>query len=476
MDISGMTALQLSNSLATREISAVEVMTATLARIEAVNGAVNAFVSLRDADALMAQARAADDGPKQGWLHGIPIAIKDLSDAKGLPTTMGSPLFADNIASRDAIIPARLRAAGGIIIGKTNVPQFGFGSHSVNPVFGATRNPYDLARTAGGSSGGAGVALSTAMVSVADGSDVMGSLRNPAGWNNVYGMRPTFGLVPSDPEGDTFLHQLGVMGPMARNPGDLAALLDTMAGPDPRQPHGIEQPASLLQIDGGARGMRLGWLADWGGALPMEPGVLDTCASALAQMSDLGVRIEALPAPFDRDAMWQSWNALRSWSIAALMSPLHDDPDKRRHLNHQVCWEVEQGLALSAMDVHRASVIRSDWFKVAATLFDRYDVLALPSAQLWPFDVTLDWPREIAGTAMDTYHRWMEVVIAASLIGLPAICVPAGFGGPDDLPIGLQQIGRRGSDAKLLRLAQAWHEATDWPGQRPPQLQDGTRR
>ena len=465
-----MSALQLSAALAAGQVSAVEIMQATLARIDAVNDAVNAIVSLRDGDALIAEAAAVDASASKGWLHGIPIAIKDLSDAKGLLTSMGSPLFPDNIATKDGIIAERLRAAGAIIIGKTNVPQFGFGSHSVNPVFGATRNPYDQGRTAGGSSGGAGVALSSGMVRVADGSDVMGSLRNPAGWNNVYGMRPTFGLVPSDPDGDTFLHQLGVMGPMACNPSDLAALLDTMAGPDPRQPHGIVQPASLPLIGGGAEGMRLGWLADWDGALAMEPGILDTCTNALAQMSGLGVRVEALRAPFDRDSMWDSWTVLRSWTIAALMSPLYDDPEKRKHLNYQVCWEVEQGLALSAMDVHRASVIRSDWFKSASSLFDTYDVLALPSAQMWPFDVTMDYPREIAGQGMDTYHRWMEVVIAASLIGLPAVCVPAGFGGPDDLPMGLQLIGRRGSDATLLRLAEAWHTATDWPGRRPPAL------
>ena len=355
-----MSALQLSAALAAHQVSAVDVMQATLARIDAVNGRVNAIVSLRDGDALMAEAATADASPAQGWLHGIPIAIKDLSDAAGLLTSMGSPLFPDNIATQDGIMAARLRAAGAIVIGKTNVPQFGYGSHSVNPVFGATRNPYNSARTAGGSSGGAGVALATAMVSVADGSDVMGSLRNPAGWNNVYGMRPTFGLVPSDAEGDTFLHQLGTLGPMARTPRDLAALLDTMAGPDPRQPHCMSQAPSLPQIEREAAGLRVGWMGDWGGALTMEPGVLETCASALEQMAALDVTVEAVNAPFDRDALWQSWVTLRSWAIAGSMSALYDAPDKRAHLNHQVIWEIEQGLALSAMDVHRASVIRSD--------------------------------------------------------------------------------------------------------------------
>ena len=470
MDISGLSALDLSAALRDRRVSARDVMQATLARIEAVNGAVNAIVSLRDADALIAEADAADASVPKGWLHGIPMAIKDVSNAEGLPTSMGSSLFADQIATRDDLFVSRLRAAGAIFIGKTNVPQFGFGSHSVNPVFGATRNPYDTSRTAGGSSGGACVGLATGMLSVADGSDIMGSLRNPAGWNNVYGLRPTWALVPPEPEGDNFLHQLATAGPMARTPRDMAALLDTMAGPDPRHPHGFDQAQSLPQIDGGAAGLRIGWLGDWGGALAMDPGVLDLCSVALGQMSDLGVTVEPLNAPFDRAALWDAWVTLRSWSIAGGMSALYDNPDQRNLLNFQVCWEIENGLSLSAMDVHRASVVRSDWFKVAASLFDQFDVLAMPSAQMWPFDVALDWPREIAGQGMDTYHRWMEVVIAASLIGLPAVSVPAGFGGPHDMPMGLQLIGRRGSDAMLLRLANAWHAATDWPGQRPPQI------
>lgn len=465
-----MSALDLSAAIAARQVSAAEVMAATLARIEAVNGSVNAIVSLRDSDVLMAEARAADAAPPKGWLHGIPMAIKDLANAQGLPTSMGSPLFAGTIADSDDISIARLRAAGAIFIGKTNTPEFGLGSHSINPVFGRTCNPYDTARSAGGSSGGAGVALATGMLSVADGSDMMGSLRNPAGWNNVYGMRPSWGLVPSEPQGDTFLHQLSTAGPMARNPRDLAALLDTMAGPDPRQPHGRAQDASLPQIDGAPGDMRIGWLGDWGGALAMEAGVRDTCEAALGQMAQIGVTVDNLAAPFDRDALWQAWTTLRSWAVAGGLGVLYDDPAKRDHLKDSAIWEVERGLALSAMDVHRASVIRSEWFRVAAQLFETYDVLALPSAQMWPFDVTINWPREIAGQAMDTYHRWMEVVIPASLIGLPVVNVPAGFGGPHDLPMGLQLIGPRGGDAKLLQLADRWHQLTDWPARRPPQL------
>ena len=275
MELLDQSARAISSALAEKKLSAVELMQATLARIDAVNGAVNAIVSLRDADTLMEEARAADNAPRKGWLHGIPMAIKDLAQAEGLPTSMGSPLFAGQIAPKDEIMVARLRQAGALIIGKTNTPEFGLGSHTFNPVHGATYNPYDRAKSAGRSSGGAAVALATRMLCVADGSDMMGSLRNPAGWNNVYGMRPTWGTVPSEPEGDIFLHQLATSGPMARDPGDLAALFDTMSGADPRQPHGASPKDTLPQLDQPLARQRLLWLGDWDGALPFDAGLLE---------------------------------------------------------------------------------------------------------------------------------------------------------------------------------------------------------
>lgn len=470
MNILDMDALALSAALEGKSLSAVAVMQATLAQVAAVNGRVNAIVSLRDQGALLAEAKAADNSPRKGWLHGIPIAIKDLANAKGLPTSMGSPLFAGQIAPRDDIMVARLRAAGAIVIGKTNTPEFGLGSHTFNPVHGATCNPYGPDKSAGGSSGGAAAALAARMLCVADGSDMMGSLRNPAGWNNVYGMRPSWGVVPSEPEGDLFLHQLATSGPMARSPADLAALLDTMAGADPRQPHGVSPQASLPQLDGDVAGMKLGWLGDWDGAFPYADGISAVSETALAQFSaDLGCEVSTLAAPFDADAMWDSWTTLRSFSVCAGLGPLYHDPSKRNGLKDTAVWEIERGLAMDAMTVHSASLIRSDWFRRAHALFDEFDVLVLPSAQLWPFDVTQDYPREIAGQQMDTYHRWMQVVIPAGLIGLPVVNVPVGFG-PDGLPAGLQLIGPRGSDARLLRLAARWHEATQYPQKHPPKL------
>ncbi len=458
-----------SAALERGDLSAEELMAATLTRIEAVNPRVNAIVNLREPDRLMAQARAADAGPRSGWLHGIPIAIKDLANAAGLPTTQGSPLFADAVVEEDDIMVARLRAAGALIIGKTNTPEFGLGSHTFNPVHGATRNPYDLSRSAGGSSGGAAAALAAGMLSVADGSDMMGSLRNPAGWNNVYGMRPTWGTVPSEPKGDMFMHQLSTLGPMARTPGDLSALLDTMTGADPRQPLTTSPTRTLSRIDTAPRRLRLGWLGDWDGAFAYEDGIADISQAALVQMADLGHRVETTDAPFSADAIWQSWIDLRSFAVAAGLGALYADPVTRGHLKPAALWEIERGLAMSAQTVQSASTIRSDWFRRVTRLFETYDILVLPSAQMWPFDVNWIYPEVIGSRVMDTYHRWMQVVVPAGLIGLPVVNIPVGFG-DGGLPAGLQLIGPRGSDAKLLRLAHQWHGATQWPQQRPPAL------
>jgi amidase len=470
MDILSMDARAQSGALEQGAFSAADLMEATLARIEAVNPSVNAIVSLRDADRLRDEARAADNSPRSGWMHGMPVAIKDLANATGLPTSQGSPLFAGQIAETDDLMVARMRAAGAIIIGKTNTPEFGLGSHTFNPVHGATYNPYDLGRSAGGSSGGAAVALATGMVSIADGSDMMGSLRNPAGWNNVYGMRPTWGTVPAEPVGEMFLHQLSTSGPMARSPGDLAALLDVMTGSDPRHPLGRDAPATLLGIDVAPKKLRLGWLGDWDGAFAYEDGISEISQSALVGMQDLGHKVETLAAPFDAEAMWRSWTDLRSFAVAGGLGALYAREDQRAYLKPAALWEIERGLAMRAMDVQEASVIRSDWFRKVTRMFESVDVLVLPSAQLWPFDVNWSYPEMVAGRAMDTYHRWMQVVVPAGLIGLPVVNVPVGFG-ENGLPAGIQLIGPRGSDGLLLRLAQQWHGATDWPRQRPPELQ-----
>ena len=362
---------------------------------------------------------------------------------------------------------ARMRAAGAIFTAKTNTPEWGHGSHSFNPVFGATRNPYDLTRTAGGSSGGAAAALAARLVPVADGSDMMGSLRNPAAFCNVYGFRPSWGLVPADAEGDTYLATLATEGPMGRSIEDIARLLAVQAGENPEVPFGRPVEDYVAGLDRDVKGLRIGWLADWGGAYAMEPGILAQCEGALRQFEEMGAVVEPLPPPFPAEKLWQSWVTLRAMLNAGGFRALWADPAKRDRLKPETQWEIRQGMGLSAAEVYEASVIRSRWHAHAARLFTRYDLIALPTAQVWPFPAEWRWPEAVAGRKMDTYHRWMEVVVPASLIGLPALSVPLGFGA-QGLPSGMQVIGRSGDDAGVLAIGQAWHRATEWPQRHPP--------
>ena len=466
-DILDLSALEISDRIGRGVLKPSELMRATLDRIAKVNGAVNAIVSLRDAGDLMAEALAADDAPREGWLHGMPLAVKDLVATKGIVTSWGSPAFADHVPVADDLLARRLKAAGAILIGKTNVPEFGLGSHSYNPVFGVTRTPYDLSRSAGGSSGGAGAALATRMVSVADGSDMMGSLRNPGAWNNVYGMRPSHGLVPMDPVGEMILHPLATLGPMARCPADLAALLETLAGPDDLQPVGAEFIAGDLTVD--LKGKRIGWLGDWGGAYAMEPGILPLCEAALGVFEGLGAQVKRLDPIFRASDIWASWVGLRSWAIAHKLGEFYDDPARKGLLKPEAIWEIENGRSLDNAEILRLSSLRSDWFRASARALQEFDALVMPTAQVWPFPAEWDWPKEINGQAMDTYHRWMEVVIAVSLLGLPAVNLPVGFG-ENGLPMGMQIFGPRGADRRILQIAQSYHEQTDWPGTHPPAL------
>ncbi|WP_149589962.1 amidase [Tabrizicola flagellatus] len=375
-------ATELSAAIHGRRVSPSEVMAEWLAQVNALNGSVNAIVSLRDPDALLAEARSLDDAEPRGWLHGIPFGVKDLVATKGLRTTWGSPLFADHVPEKDDLVAARLRAAGAVIAAKTNVPEWGQGSHSFNPVFGVTRNPYDLTRSAGGSSGGAAAALACRMAWVADGSDMMGSLRNPAAFCNVYGFRPTWGVVPQDAEGDTYLSTLATEGPMARTVEDLARLLIVLAGENPEVPFPRAVPDLVPDRD--LTGLRVGWLADWGGAYAMEPGILDLCEAALRQLEDLGARVEPLDPPFPAETLWSSWVTLRAMLNAGGKRALAEDPVKRSLTKPETLWEIEQGQGLSAQAVYEASVIRSRWHAHAARMFRKFDAVVLPSAQVWP--------------------------------------------------------------------------------------------
>ncbi|KQP20351.1 amidase [Pseudorhodoferax sp. Leaf265] len=453
----------LSQALHAGQLSCRELMQATLARIAARNPRFNAIVSLRDPEALLAEADAHDAllarGQSKGWLHGIPQAIKDLSATAGIATTQGSVLLARTVPRDDELMVVRIKAAGGIVIGKTNTPEFGLGSHTFNDVFGTTGNAWDPARSAGGSSGGAAVALAQRMVAVADGSDFMGSLRNPAGWNHIFGMRPSQGRVPQVPAADTWLAQLGTAGPMARTVRDLARMLDTQAGHDPRAPLSLDDGARFAEALGRtAQPARIAWLGDLGGYLPMEAGVLDCCEQALRRLAALGCTVEPTALGTAPEPVWDAWLVWRRVLVGARIAPLMALPQARERIKPEALWEYEQGQGTSAAQFMAASARRTAFYQHLLGLFERHDVLALPSAQVWPFAATERWPTQIAGRPMDTYHRWMEVVIYATFAGLPAISIPAGFG-PQGLPMGLQLIGRPRDDAGVLRLAAAYEAA-----------------
>jgi len=452
----------LSRAIHAKDVSCREVMRATLDRIAAVNPQVNAIVSLQDEADLLRQADLRDAalarGESLGWMHGMPQAIKDAAETKGIPSTLGSPLLADHVPDHDALMVERMKAAGCIVVGKTNTPEFGLGSHTFNEVFGATRNAFDRTKSAGGSSGGAAVALATHMLPVADGSDFMGSLRNPAGWNDVYGFRPSQGRVPRWPAADVWVALLSTEGPMGCTVRDVAALLDVQAGWDARVPLAIAAKESYAaQVDDfDPRGVRIGWLGDLGGHLAMEPGILDLCARGLARIEAAGGTVEPAALGIDLDRLWQTWLTWRRWSVAARIAPHLENPANRARIKAEALWEYDQGQALTGMQTVEAAAERTAFYARMLALFDRYDVLALPSAQVWPFPVEWRWPESIAGRTMDTYHRWMEVVIYATLAGLPCIAMPVGFGKDNGLPMGVQLIGRPHGDLAVLQLARAF--------------------
>ena len=473
-DLVMLDAIALATEIRTRTVSCVEVMTAYLDHIEAINPAVNAIVALQDREGLLAQARDRDGqlaaGETVGVLHGLPHAVKDLQPVAGLPFTMGSPIFRGAAATADSIMVERLRAAGVIFIGKTNTPEFGFGSHTFNPVYGVTRNPYDLSRSAGGSSGGAAVALATRMLPLADGGDYGGSLRNPAGWNNVFGFRPSAGRVPNHGL-DDWLPTMSTLGPMARNVADLALLLSVQAGHDPRAPMSLEGDGAQFRgaLTGDVRGKRIGWLGDYGGVTPCEPGVLDVCRTALRTFEALGCVLEEVALDHPLEEVWQAFLRLRGWQTGREIAGHYDDPARRVMLKPEAVLEIETGRRLSAFEVTAASIVRTEWSQAVRRLFDRYDYLVAPTAQVFPFPVEQMWPRDIAGQPMRTYHEWMKGVCLVTMAGCPSLAVPAGLN-TEGLPMGLQIIAPVHADMACLTLAAAYEAADPMAAHRRPPI------
>ena len=456
-------AITLAGLLRRREVSARGVIAAHIERVEAVDGAVNALVT-RTFDTALARAAAADDamaaGQPPGLLHGLPVAHKDLNDTAGVRTTYGSPLFARHVPDRDALVVSRMAGAGAISLGKTNTPEFGAGSHTVNRVFGLTRNPFDLARSAGGSSGGAAAALAARMICLADGSDLGGSLRNPASFCNVVGLRPSPGRVPSWPlsdAGDMF----GVDGPMARTVADVALLLAVLSGPDPRVPLALDSPAPALtgpeQVAGllerDMRGVKVAWSDDLG--LPVDPQVRAVLGGARQVLASLGCDVvDASPDLTGADELFRTWRAFRF--VTRLGPLLRDHPGQ---LGANVTWNIERGQELTISDLSRATELQVELAERMTGFFADVEFLACPATQVPPFRAEMDWVHQIDGVPQETYLDWMASAYLISATGLPALSVPAGFT-PGGLPVGLQLVGRRRADWDLLSAARAFEAAT----------------
>ena len=464
-DLCFLTATQMTGLIQRRELSAREVMEAHLAQIDRVNPKVNAIVTLLP-DRAMDSAREADErqarGEPLGALHGLPIAHKDLVNTKGIRTTFGSPIYRDNIPAEDALIVQRLQAAGAITIGKTNTPEFGAGSQTFNEVFGETVNPYDITKTCGGSSGGAAVALACGMLPIADGSDTGGSLRNPANFCNVVGLRTSPGRVPVYPN-EMGWFPISVQGPMARTVEDTALMLSAIAGPDDRSPIAITQQGSLFAqpLDRDFRGTRIAWSQDFG-ELPVAPAVTAVIDSQRSTFETIGCMIDdAAPDFTDADETFKAW---RAWKFEHRFRPLLET--HRDQIKETIIWNAEAGAALSGPELSTIESKRTRLYHRVREFMETYEFLILPVSQVPPFDVTIPYISEINGQQLETYIDWMKSCYYISAIGLPAISVPCGFT-EDGLPVGVQIVGRHQDDFGVLQLAYAFQQATETWKRRP---------
>ncbi|MCZ2811013.1 amidase [Modestobacter sp. VKM Ac-2979] len=449
-----------------REVSARELMDAHLDRIERLNPELNAIVTL-DAEGARAAADAADArlaaGGPIGPLHGLPVAHKDTHATGGMRTTWGSPLHAETVPARDELVVARLRAAGAIRVGKTNVPEFAAGSHTFNTLFGATHNPYRHGLTAGGSSGGAAAALAAGLVPIAEGSDMGGSLRNPAAFCNVVGLRPTPGRVPTHPAAIGW-SQLSVQGPMGRTVADVALGLSALAGPDPRVPISLSDPGApfAAPLPTELTGLRVAWAPDLGGQVPVDPAITGVLMEQLGVFRDLGATVEE-DCP-DLAGADEAFGVLRAWLFEASFGDLvREHPDQ---VKETIRWNAARGAALTGADVGRAEVAHTALFERVVAFFERYDVLLAPTTQVLPFPVEQEYPTEVAGVPQDDYLGWMRSCTLISATGCPALSVPGGFT-PDGLPVGLQVIGAPRADRRVLEVGHAFEQATGFGRRRP---------
>ena len=460
-----LSATELAQQIQNREVSAREVMEAHLNQIERINPKVNAIVTLV-ADQALKQADEADRilgrGEAVGVLHGLPLGVKDLVLTKGIRTTYASPIYKDFVPESDALIVEREKAAGAIIVGKTNTPEFGAGGNTFNEVFGETLNPYDMSKTCGGSSGGAAVALACGMLPLADGSDLGGSLRGPAAYCNVVGFRTSPGRVPVWPTRMGWW-ALSVQGPMARTVEDIALFLAAIAGPDPRSPLSIHESARLFSnpLDRDFKEVKIAWSSNLG-YLPVEPVITEVFEAQRGVFQDIGCRVDDTQ-PDLKDAT-QVFNVLRAWKFAL---EREDELKKYRHLmKDTVIWNTEKGLELDGPTVARAEAKRTEIYHRVREFMEDYEFLVLPTNAVPPFPVEKRFITEINGIEMNDYVEAGALRHTITITGLPSISVPCGFTF-EGHPCGLQIVGRPNGDFEVLQLAYAFQQATQFHKTRP---------
>ncbi len=452
------TAREMAAAVGDGHISARELLELHLQRIEERNGDLNAIVAL-DVDRARAGAAAADQhlasGAPLGPLHGLPFAVKDTHAVAGWRTTYGSPIFASHVPTADELIVERIRRAGVVLLGKTNTPEFAAGSHTFNRVYGTTRNPIDRTRSAGGSSGGAAAALASGMVPLADGSDMGGSLRNPASFCGVVGLRPSLGRVPEWPHYNQW-ETTSVGGPLARNVEDVALLLSVLAGPDPRAPLALGEPGSAFAppLSGALRGLRVAWSLDLGGAFQVDPEVARVVEEAGRLVARSGAKVfGAWP---DLSLADDTFRTLRAWHFQAKYGALLAEHPTA--FKQSLADNIRAGSDLTGADVARAFAQRTTLAERMRTFFETYDVLMLPVSQVPPFPADQEFPTSINGVVMETYLDWMRSAFFISVTGCPAISVPAGFTS-DGLPVGVQIVAPHGGDRRLLEAAAGFEAA-----------------
>ncbi len=469
-----MTATELARRMRRKEISAREVLEAHLQQIEAVNPQVNAIVTLVPERARK-KARQLDEeaahGRFAGPLHGLPIAHKDLHETKGIRTTYGSPIYRDHVPDFNTLLVDRIQEAGAVTVGKTNTPEFGAGSQTFNPVFGATRNPWDMTKTCGGSSGGAAVALATGMLPIADGSDMGGSLRNPASFCSVVGFRTSPGRVPRVPASDAW-SPLSVLGPMARNVEDAALLLSAIAGPDPRCPLSVHESGSRFAepLARDPKGLRIAWCTAFAG-LPFDPGVREVFQNCRRRFDELGCTTDDVDPDFSgADEAFKTLRALSFCGAHGSKLPQH-----RAQIKNTVIEEIERGRRLAGAEIATAQTLRTQLFARIGAFLTAYDFLVLPTTQVPAFDIEQEYVREIDGVKLESYIDWMKSCYFITMTSLPAISVPAGFT-QAKLPVGIQIVGRHQDDLGVLQIAKAFEDVNSPLIEQPERQFDLARR